>query len=182
MKILASIGSGIGGGNTEKLTDAFLRGAEEAGHFTTRALLGDMKFEGCRGCGACQRGDKGCVVRDDMQKLYPLIEEHDLLVFASPLYFWTISGRLKSCIDRFYAISREDKYPHKNTVLLMTAGDKTSETFRLTEDYYDAIVKALGWTDMGKYLQGDCIGCEKDKRFISEDGLKAAFELGKSIQ
>lgn len=120
-KILVIVGSGIKNGNTDKLADAYIKGAEAAGHEITKVFLGDKEIAGCRGCGACQNGKHICAIDDVMQEIYPLLEKCDTVVLASPLYFWSISARTKAFIDRLYAISTDDKYPHKNSVLLMTA-------------------------------------------------------------
>lgn len=97
-------------GNTDQLSDAFMEGAKEAGHQVVKVFMGNMLIQGCIGCGACQKGNHQCAVKDDMQKIYPLLEACDAVVLASPLYFWSISGKLKSFIDRLYAVSKEDKY------------------------------------------------------------------------
>ncbi len=182
MHILVVVGSGVKSGNTAKLAQAFVEGAKEAGHQTDYIFLGEKRIEGCRGCGACQKGNKGCAVKDDMQELYPLLEESDMVVLASPLYFWTISGRLKSFVDRFYALSEKDRYPHKETALLMTAGDEGEETFRQAVHYYRVLADALKWADRGMYLAGGCAGGEAPKRTMDEKHLEGAYKFGLSIK
>lgn len=119
-----------------------------------------MRMAGCRGCGACQRNGNRCAVQDGMQQLYPLFAACDTLVMASPLYFWTITARLKSFVERLYAISVEDKYPEKETVLLMTAGDNGEHTFDQALGYFHIISGVLGGKEAGTYLAGGCTGCE----------------------
>ncbi len=77
-----------------------------------------------------QKGNHQCAVKDDMQKIYPLFEACDAVILAYPLYFWSISGKLKSFIDRLCAVSKEDKYPKRSVALLMTAGDDEESTFQ----------------------------------------------------
>lgn len=60
-------------GNTDRLTDAYIKGLVERGHSVTKVYLGSMRIEGCRGCGVCQRLAHQCTVRDDMQDIYPLL-------------------------------------------------------------------------------------------------------------
>ena len=91
-RILVAVGSGIAGANTDRLADAFIEGAQAAGHEVSKVFLGG-NIAGCRGCGACQLGGK-CVIDDDMQAAYPLFDGCDTLVLASPLYFWTLSGQI----------------------------------------------------------------------------------------
>lgn len=114
-KILVIMSAGTKLGNTDRLTDAYIKGLVERGHSVTKVYLGSMRIEGCRGCGVCQRLAHQCAVRDGMQDIYPLFAECDTVVMASPLYFWTITAQLKSFIDRLYAISVDDKYPQKDS-------------------------------------------------------------------
>lgn len=176
--ILVAVGSGIAGANTDSLSDAFIRGAREAGHTVNKVFLGG-NIHGCRGCGACQMG-KGCVIDDDMQAAYPLFDQCDTLVLASPLYFWTLSGQIKVFFDRLYAKSRNDIYPRKDTMLLMTAGDDTDHTFDLSLEYYHFITSALGWKDIGSYCAGGCNG-GPGRHSIDEKHIRAAYELGKNL-
>lgn len=179
-KILAIVGGGIKGGNTDRLIDAYIKGAEEMGHCVTKVFLGDKELAGCHGCGACQKNGNCCIINDAMQDIYPVFKECDTVVLASPLYFWTISARTKAFIDRLYAISVEDRYPHKDTVLLMTAGDDQFWTFEQPVSYYRFLTKALGWTDLGMYLAGGCNG-EAGKRHIDKKHLAGAYSLGRSM-
>lgn len=177
--ILIAVGSGIAGANTDQLADAFARGAREAGHMVHKIFLGKGELHGCRGCGACQTG-KGCVVQDIMQEAYPLFDQCDTLVLASPLYFWTLSGQIKTFFDRLYAVSREDIYPHKDTALLMTAGDDHENTFEHAHGYYKFITSALGWTDIGSYLAGGGKG-GPGKHSLPEEHLEKALLFGRTL-
>ena len=105
----------------DQLARAFEKGAIQAGHKVKRIVL-SKNLQGCQGCGACQINQHHCVIQDSMQEYYAMFEWADTLVLASPLYFWSISGRLKCFIDRLYAISQNDEYPYKETFLLMSAG------------------------------------------------------------
>ena len=176
--ILVAVGSGIPGGNTDQLCDAFIDGARSAGHTVNKVFLGG-NITGCRGCGACQLG-KGCVVMDDMQAAYPLFDACDTLVLASPLYFWTFSGQIKVFFDRLYAKSKDDVYPQKDTALLMTAGDDGPDTFYHAVVYYRFITSALGWQDIGAYTAGGCKG-GPGKHHIPGKHLKAAFDFGRNL-
>lgn len=179
-KILVIVGSGIKGGNTDKLADAFIKGAELADHRINKVFLGNKEIAGCRGCGACQKNGNCCVIKDAMQEIYLLIEDCDTVVLASPLYFWTISVRIKAFIDRLYAVSKEGKYPSKDSILLMTAGDDSFWTFEQPVSYYRFFTRAIGWSDQGMCLAGGCNG-EPGKRHIEEKYLEQAKELGKNI-
>ena len=130
-KILIVQGGGRANGNTAQLAKAFLKGAQEAGHEVEFVSLNNVQVNGCIGCNACRYG-KPCVQKDGFNSLVPKILSADLIVFASPLYFWTISSKLKAFIERFYCIAQPDdnpplgryeRYPVHDSALLMTAAD-----------------------------------------------------------
>lgn len=98
--ILVVQGGGRVNGNTSQLADAFIRGAEEAGNFVEKISLNKTEVKGCLGCNACRYG-KPCVQKDGFNELVPKIKSADLIVFASPLLFWTLSSKLKAFIERF---------------------------------------------------------------------------------
>ena len=100
-KILIIQGGGRAHGNTAQLVRSFAEGAEAAGHHTEILSLMKQEVKGCLGCNACRYG-KPCIQKDSFNEPVPKIKEADLLVFASPMYFWTISSRLKAFIERFY--------------------------------------------------------------------------------
>ena len=177
-KILVIMSAGTKRGNTDRLTDAYIKGLVERGHSVTKVYLGSMRIEGCRGCGVCQRLVHQCAVRDGMQDIYPLFAACDTVVMASPLYFWTITAKLKSFIDRLYAISVDDKYPQKDSVLLMTAGDDNDTTFEQPIRYFRLLNQALGWNEVGLYCAGGCTGCEKLARQIDKVHLENAYKMG----
>lgn len=176
--VLVLMSAGTRLGNTDRLTDAYIKGLKEKGHSVTKVYLGSMRIEGCRGCGVCQRLTHKCAIKDDMQELYPLFEACDTVVMASPLYFWTITARLKAFIERLYAISVDDKYPSKDTVLLMTAGDDKDTTFEHSLRYFRLISEVLGGNEKGVYLAGGCTGCEKSAREISKEHLDNVYKMG----
>lgn len=176
--VLVLMSAGTRHGNTDRLTDAYIKGLVERGHSVTKVYLGSMRIEGCRGCGACQHLAHKCAVRDGMQDVYPLFAECDTMVMASPLYFWTITARLKAFIERLYAISVDDKYPSKDTVLLMTAGDDKETTFEQPLRYFHLISQVFGGNEKGIYLAGGCTGCEKPAREISQQHLENAYKMG----
>ena len=169
-KVLVIMSAGTKLGNTDRLV--------ERGHSVTKVYLGSMRIEGCRGCGVCQRLAHQCAVKDGMHDIYPLFAECDTVVMASPLYFWTITSQLKAFIERLYAISADDKYPQKDSVLLMTAGDDNESTFEQPKRYFRFLNQALGWNEVGVYCAGGCTGCEKLVRQIDKEHLENAYKMG----
>lgn len=100
-KLLVIQGGGRPNENTSQLVAGFVKGAEEAGHEVEVVSLLKNEVKGCLGCNACRYG-KPCIQSDSFNSIVPKIEMADMIVFASPLYFWTISSRLKAFIERFY--------------------------------------------------------------------------------
>ncbi len=188
--ILVVQGGGRPKGNTAQLTNAFVRGAEEAGHHVEIISLTKIEVKGCLGCNACRYG-KPCVIKDDFNELVPKIKAADLIVFASPLYFWTISSRIKAFIERFYCIAEEDpnpplgryeSYPVKDCALLMTAADNFFWTFAQAVSYYQfALIDYIGFSDKGKILAGGCGDTNGNPQIDKTNYLTEAYEFGKRI-
>lgn len=189
-KILIVQGGGRSKGNTAQLADAFRKGAEDAGHSVETVSLLKKEVKGCIGCNACRYG-KPCIQKDSFNEMVPMIKEADLLVFASPLYFWTISSRIKAFLERFYCLAEEDsnpplgryeKYPVKDCALLMTSADNFFWTFEQAVSYYQfTMVNYIGFHDKGMLLAGGC-GDTNGKPQIQGTGwLEKAYEFGKTV-
>ena len=108
-KIVILNGSPRPKGNTSALVEEFKRGAEEAGCNITVFGLDKMDIHGCKGCfGGGKNPDSPCVQKDDMDKIYPVYREADVVVLASPLYYWNLSGQLRTAFDRLFAVAECD--------------------------------------------------------------------------
>jgi multimeric flavodoxin WrbA len=102
MKVLGIYGSPRKGGNTDQLLDKALEGAKATGAEIQRIYARDLTTSGCIGCGGCEKTGK-CVVKDDMQYVYPLLEQADVIFLASPIYFYGVTAQVKALIDRSQA-------------------------------------------------------------------------------
>lgn len=91
-------------GNSQMLCEQFKRGAEEKGHTVTLIRLMEKKIGFCRACDGCMRNDGTCVLNDDMEEILKLFQEADVIVLATPVYFYGISAQMKTFIDRTYPI------------------------------------------------------------------------------
>ncbi len=102
------------GGNSELLCGQFMKGAEEAGNSVEKIFLADMKIHYCTGCGACANGTKPCSQKDDEEKILKKMIAADVIVLATPVYFYSMSAQLKTMIDRscphYQEISGKDFY------------------------------------------------------------------------
>lgn len=188
--ILIIQGGGRPNGNTAQLVSAFMRGAADAGHHVELVSLTKTEVKGCLGCNACRYG-KPCVIQDGFNALVPKIMAADLIVFASPLYFWTISARIKAFIERFYSIAQEDenpplgryeKYSVKDCALLMTSADNFFWTFEQAVSYYQfALVNYIGFADKGMLLAGGCGDTSGKPQIGTTDWLDKAYAFGQGI-
>lgn len=178
-KIIVLNGSPRKKGNTSALVKAFTEGAGSTGNSVTEFFLDDMNIHGCKGCfGGGKNPDSPCAQKDDMDKIYPVYKEADIVVLATPLYYWTMSGQLKCAFDRLFAVAECDpnyRNPKKECALLMAA---EGNGFEETLYWYDRLEKHIGWKSIGKVLCGDvtAVGDIEGKK-----GLKEAYELGRSI-
>ena len=179
-KIIILNGSPRKNGNTSALTAQFKKGAEETGHVVTEFHLGSMKIGGCLGCWHGGKDtDSPCVQKDDMMKIYPVYREADVVVLASPLYYWFISGQLKTTFDRLFAVAECDpnyRNPKKESVLIMAA---EGAGFEESEHWYDHLEKHIGWESLGKVL---CGWVTQLGDIEGKPELQQAYELGKAIR
>ena len=188
--VLVIIGGGRPNGNTVQLADAFVHGIEDAGHHAEKISLMKTEIKGCIGCNACRHGNS-CIQKDGFIELIPKIKKADLLVLASPLYYWTISARLKAFIERFYCIAEKDpapplgryeKYPKKDCALLMTSVDNLFWTFEQAVSYYRlTLINYIGFHDKGMLLAGGCGGTDGNPQIEKTPYLQKAYEFGKNI-
>jgi len=103
MKVLGIFGSPRRGGNTDLLLEEALKGAQEEGANVERLHLSDYTITPCKECHGCDNTGN-CVVLDDMQKIYPRLLETDVIIFASPIFFYGVTGWAKALIDRSQAL------------------------------------------------------------------------------
>lgn len=124
-KILILKGSPREKGNSSSLADQAALGASQAGATVESILLHRLDIQPCNGCDSCRELGGGCVIEDDMQVVYPSLKAADAIVFAFPIYWFSINAQLKLCIDRMYAF--ESKHGHaltgKQIGLIFTYGD-----------------------------------------------------------
>ncbi len=179
-RIIIFNGSPRKNGNTAELIKSFEKGAKEEGNTVTEFFLNEMEIHGCLGCfGGGKNPESPCAQKNDMLKIYPEYKAADVVALASPLYYWTISGQLKTAFDRLFAVAECDndyRNSKKECVLLMTA---EGNGFDESVYWYDNLMKHLKWKSLGKVLCGGvtAIGDIAGRKEIAD-----AYELGKSIK
>ncbi len=179
-KIVILNGSPRRSGNTSALVKSFAAGAESVGNTVTEFFLNDMDIHGCKGCFGGHSSQKfPCVQRDDMDKIYPAVKASDVVVLASPLYYWTMSGQIRTAFDRLFALEEgEDNRLRGNgkaSALLMAA---EGHGFGDAVCYFDHLLEHLQWKNLGHVLAGGNMhaGDVQGKAEIQQ-----AYALGKSI-
>lgn len=180
-KIVILNGSPRKTGNTSALVKAFTEGAESVGNTVTEFFLDKMDIHGCKGCfGGYSSKECPCVQKDDMAQIYPAVKECDVVILASPLYYWTMSGQLRTALDRLFALEEGDgnllRGNGKSSALLMAAEGHGFDDAVL---YFDHLMEHLRWQNLGHVLAGGnmAVGDIKGKAEIEQ-----AYALGKSIR
>ncbi|HEY3424690.1 MAG TPA: flavodoxin family protein [Negativicutes bacterium] len=177
--ILVLTGSPRKGGNTDKLADAFIAGARQAGHTTVTFTTADKHIKGCIDCQTCFSKGSACSVPDDFANLAPLLEQADIVVFATPLYWFTFSVQLKAAIDKFYSfVIGKRPLKVKESMLLVCGGGTDSNTYDGIVKSYKLIADFLNWKDSGIVIVP---GLHDKDDILKTDGLKRAETLGKNI-
>ena len=180
-KIVILNGSPRQSGNTSALANAFTEGAESVGNTVTEFFLDRMEIHGCKGCfGGHSSQECPCVQKDDMSKIYPAVKECDVVILATPLYYWNMSGQIRTAIDRLFALEEGDgnllRGHGRSCALLMAAEGHGFEDVTL---YFDHLREHLRWRNLGHVLAGGNmnVGDIQGKKEIQQ-----AYELGRSIQ
>lgn len=178
MKIVVLQGSPNHNGSTAILVEEFIRGARQAGHTTERIDIAEKNIAPCRGCVACGYGARPCVQRDDMSEILDHILHADMLVLATPLYYYGMTAQLKTVIDRFCSENSAITARRLKAALLTVAWNDDSWTFEALVSHYQTLCRYLSMTDMGQVLGRGC-GTPSMTRVTSAP--REAFELGASL-
>lgn len=165
------------GGNSDTLCDEFIRGVQENGNEAEKVFLRDKKIGYCTGCGVCNSTHK-CVQQDDMEKILDRMVRADVIVLATPVYFYAMDAQMKTLIDR--TVPRYTEIANKDFYFIMTAADTDQSMLERT-------VEGLrGFTE-------DCLPNAKEKGIIYGTGawqigeiknsptMRQAYEMGKQV-
>lgn len=157
--------------NTTAMVNAFIEGAQEAGHEVEAIQVGTMSIGGCKGCGYCHsKGEGKCVQKDDMDKVLPAILECDVLVLASPIYYFTMTAQIEAAIQRIYCVMK----PPKATKAVMLLSSMSPNVYDGAIGQYKSMTAFMGIEDAGIVTAyGDENG--------SEEKLAEIRELAKAL-
>lgn len=180
-QILVITGSPRKEGNSALMAQTLVDGAQAAGHQVRVFHAAEKQMGGCRACNGCWSGETACVFQDGFTELEPLLEAADVVVYASPLYWFGLSAQIKLCIDRLYAYM-SDKARRKLKItrcaLLMSGGDTGERVFRGAVETYRNIADYLGWEDAGIVLAE---GVSEAGAVKDTNALARAEALGRSL-
>lgn len=165
------------GGNSEQLADAFAQGAVEAGHRVEKVCLYDKTIHFCKGCLACQK-TRRCVIHDDADVIAQKMLTADVIAFATPIYYYEMSGQMKTMLDRSNPLFTSD-YAFRDIYLLTAAADPDERAM-------DGAVKGLqGWVECFERanLRGVVRGVDADGigAIQGSPALAEAREMGKGV-
>lgn len=179
--ILVLTGSPRKNGNSEMLADAFIEGALESGHSVVKFEAAQKKIYGCIACDTCWSKGTACSYRDGFTELEPMLEEADVIVFATPLYWSSMPAQLKAAVDKLYAyVVDACKHPLKikESALLVCGECEGMQMFNGIIETYRGIAEYMKWEERGiiavpeVHIKGD---------ILKTDALEKAKKLGMSI-
>jgi multimeric flavodoxin WrbA len=165
------------GGNSDLLCDQFLLGAVAAGHEVEKIRLQEKKINYCTGCGVCFNGEKSCPQKDDMAEILVKMIAADVIVMATPVYFYTMCGQMKTLIDRTCA--RYTEISNKGFYFIMTAAVTDKQSLKRTLEEFRGFTDCLTNPEEKGIIHGTGawqIGDIKQSR-----AMRQAFEMGKTI-
>jgi multimeric flavodoxin WrbA len=181
MKVVVLHGSSRRGGDSDTLADRFLAGmGGEERHEVRHFYAIDMDVAHCRGCGTCgtAASPETCVIRDDMQEVYPAFSRADVVELASPMFWGYMTSQLKAVFDRLEAIASPRHFGGKDFVLFVTY-----------RHYYGSMVEWLGRITAAFGSRMHAMTCqtydpntERDVPIANfPDRLEEAFQLGRKV-
>lgn len=187
MKIIALMGSPRRNGNTFKITEQILKGAQSKGAQIKNFYLNEMDIKGCQGCMYC-RTHELCILKDDMNQIYEAIKDADVLVISSPIYMWQVTGQTKIILDRFFAILETAggdyehygcKYGKKKVVMIYTQGQPSERIFQNYIEYNEKMLNLFKWDVIKNIVSGG--NSNINDILKDEKNMKEAFALGQML-
>ncbi|XES76209.1 MAG: flavodoxin family protein [Candidatus Bathyarchaeia archaeon] len=178
MKVLGLVGSPRRGSNTDLLVSALLYGAGAANHDIDKVYLYDADIQPCVDCRACKKGTHQCVIGDGMKQLYPKLEEADVIVFGTPLYWYGPTAKMKLLIDRLRPYVASGKLKGKKAVLIAPS-EEGSEACECLLQMFDMSLRYLGMEFAEKIRVK---ASEKAQVKEQPEALDKAFAFGKALK
>jgi len=175
-KVLILSASPRKGGNSDLLCDQFMLGAKEAGNQTEKIFLRDKKIGYCIGCGSCFTS-KSCVQKDDMAEVLEKMIAADAIVMATPVYFYTMNGQMKTMIDR--TCPRYTEISNKEIYFIVTAADSKKQAMERTLEGFRGFTYLLSGAKEKGIIYGT--GAWNMGDIIESKAMVQAYEMGKTV-
>lgn len=165
------------GGNSDLLCDQFVQGAREAGNQAEKIFLRDRKIGPCLACEACTKNGGECAQKDDMAEILARMISADVIVMATPVYFYTMNAQMKMLIDR--TVPRYTEIKNKEFYFIATAADAERRLMERTIDGFRGFTDCLD----GALEKGVIYGCGVWKKGEIKDSpaMQQAYEMGKKV-
>lgn len=165
------------GGNSELLSEAFASGAEEAGHMAEIVRLRTKRVHPCIACDACKKNGDRCTQKDDADAIIDQMTAADVIVLASPVYFYSISAQMKTLIDRCYA--RYTAITGKEFYFIVTAADGSKSAIARTIECFRGFTACLGGSNERGIVSGTGLWNTGDAK--GSQAADEAHKLGKAV-
>ena len=178
-KVLIISSSPRRGGNSDLLCDRFMEGAREAGLEVEKVFLKDLKINYCTGCNRCYNGEHPCPQRDDAAGVLEKMVAADVIVMATPVYFYTVCGQMKTLLDRLNPLY-ESEYKFRDIYMLATAADDDAHAIDKAYNGLQGWVDCFEKAELKGYVFGSGIAEPGDAKNHAET-LLDAYNLGKSL-
>lgn len=162
--------------NSDALADAFLKGAKDSGHNTEKISLSNKTINFCTGCLSCLNTGH-CIIKDDANQIAEKIKEADILVFATPIYYYEMSGQMKTLLDRCNCLYGSG-YKFRDIYLLTAAAEKSSDTSKIAESGLNGWIQCFPKSKLKDSLFA---GGATSPNSIGEIILKKAYNMGTKI-
>ncbi|MGB9928847.1 MAG: flavodoxin family protein [Methanosarcina sp.] len=176
-KVLVLSASPRKGGNSDLLCDQFVLGAQAAGHGAEKIFLKDREINYCTGCGTCYNGEKSCPQEDDMPEVLEKMITADVIVMATPVYFYTMNGQMKTLIDR--TCSRYTEINDKDFYFIATAADDGKQAMERTIEGFRGFTSCLEGAKEKGIIYGTGVWQMGDIK--GHPAINQAYEMGKNI-
>lgn len=175
-KVLILSGSPRKGGNSDLLCDEFMRGAREAGHEVEKIRVQEKKVACCIACYACEKTGV-CAIKDDMAEIMQKMIDCDVMVLASPVYFYSIDAQLKAVIDR--SVCRWTEVKNKEMYYIMTAADEERTAVETTLACFRGYADCVEGAEEKGVIYGT--GVYRAGEVKETKAMQEAYEMGKKI-
>lgn len=163
-------------GNSDILCDEFMKGATEAGHDVEKIFLVDKNIKYCTGCGVCNTTHE-CVQKDDMKEILVKLLKADVIVMASPVYFYTINAQMKTLIDRI--VPQYTSLSNKEFYFIITAAETDLNMMERSIECFRGLLDCLENPTEKGIIYG--VGAWQKGEIKGTKAMQEAYEMGKNV-